>query len=323
MAAVDPVRLDDLAHQVERAPHARQHQHRLQLRLGDLQLVQRREHPFEAADLLAPRLQIARVDGRAAGALAQQVAEEVQRVGDLVRHLGAEHAEREALVVARDVGLEAAHRLELREHLGVVQRHRAQAGDGLEQLEILARVQRGLVLGRQLQHAAQAALRAHRHQQVAAPVRLGGPHRGPLVHALVHARRAVRQPVEIRGRQHLGVLRRQPAHHRLLDRPTDVGDVALRREVVGELLQRRAEAGRRGEEQPGRDARAERRSAAISAIAAPTQGTTVAEAGSCSTARSASQAMIATTSAPVSTGTTNIRRVSTAAVASTLCRISA
>ena len=146
--------------------------------------MQRREHPLEAADLLAPRLEIARVDGRAAVALAQQVAEEVQRVGDLVRHLGAEHAERQPLVVARDVGLEAPHRLELGEHLGVVQRHRAQAGDGLEQLEILARVQRGLVLGRQLQHAAQAALRAHRHQQVAAPVRLGGPDRRPLVHAL-------------------------------------------------------------------------------------------------------------------------------------------
>ena len=33
--------------------------------------------------------------------------------------------------------------------------------------------------------------------------------------------------------------------------------------------------------------------------------------------------MIATTSAPVSTGTTNIRRLSTAWVSNTLCRISA
>ena len=229
-----------------------------------------------------------------------------------MRHLGAQHAEREALVVARDVRLEAADRLELREHLGVVQRHRAQAGDRLEQLEILARVQRGLVLRRQLQHAAQAALRAHRHQQVAAPVRLGGPHRGPLVHALVHAGRAVRQPVEIGRRQHLGVLRRQPAHHRLLDRPTDLGDVALRREVVRELLQRRAEPRRRGEEQPGRDARAQRDQREQRDRGADPGDDRRRSARSCTIARSASQAMIAATSAPVSTGTMNIRRVSTA-----------
>src|SRR5882724_11307003 len=171
-----PFLRDEIADQAQCPSQRSEERGHRTLWFADLASSQRRQHALEAPNLLLADLDIAPVDWSLAAHLDQQVPEEIQGIGDLVSHLGAEQPDGQPLFVPSRRDGKPARALDLCPHLGIVQRDGAQVRDGVDEHQVLVGVQ-GTILARgNPEDASQLTEGPHGNQQISPPGRAWQPH---------------------------------------------------------------------------------------------------------------------------------------------------